>query len=92
MVSLPEFGISVAKSPFCFCFLFISRSSRIQVPDDYGSIERSGKLVLAVKILREWLSRGHKALLFSQTQQVVHGKAVLVIVAVGDLFWLIYSI
>ena len=40
-------------------------------PADYGSIERSGKLIVADKILSMWATQGHRALVFSQTRQML---------------------
>jgi DNA excision repair protein ERCC-6 len=40
-------------------------------PADYGSIERSGKLVVAEQILTMWATQGHRALVFSQTRQML---------------------
>lgn len=37
----------------------------------YGSTERSGKLLVAEKLLNLWHSQGHRCLIFSQTQQML---------------------
>lgn len=39
--------------------------------DKYGDPIRSGKLVVALKVLHHWKHQGHKALLFTQTQQML---------------------
>ncbi|GHP06112.1 hypothetical protein PPROV_000485900 [Pycnococcus provasolii] len=38
---------------------------------DYGNVERSGKLTVLDKILQEWHSKGHRCLVFTQTQQML---------------------
>ncbi|BDA48603.1 probable DNA excision repair protein ERCC-6 [Coccomyxa sp. Obi] len=37
----------------------------------YGDPVRSGKLVVALKVLQHWKQQGHKALFFTQTQQML---------------------
>lgn len=39
--------------------------------DSYGAVERSGKLQVVIKVLRAWHSQGHRALVFTQTQQML---------------------
>jgi DNA excision repair protein ERCC-6 len=38
---------------------------------DYGAPERSGKLTVAARVLEHWLGGVHKALVFTQTQQML---------------------
>ena len=38
---------------------------------DYGNAERSGKQMVTMKVLRLWREQKHRALLFSQTQQML---------------------
>jgi DNA excision repair protein ERCC-6 len=38
---------------------------------DYGSINRSGKLLVVESLLKMWKSQGHKVLLFCQTRQIL---------------------
>ncbi|KAK9827355.1 hypothetical protein WJX81_000181 [Elliptochloris bilobata] len=38
---------------------------------DYGNPARSGKLTVAMKVLAHWHQTGHRALLFTQTQQML---------------------
>ena len=40
-------------------------------PTDYGAVPRSGKLMVAEQILGMWCSQGHRALMFSQTRQML---------------------
>lgn len=35
-------------------------------PEDYGNIERSGKLKVVEQVLRMWKAQGHRVLLFTQ--------------------------
>jgi DNA excision repair protein ERCC-6 len=37
----------------------------------YGSPERSGKLLVALRVVPAWAARGHKALVFAQTRQAL---------------------
>ncbi|KAK9815514.1 hypothetical protein WJX72_004939 [[Myrmecia] bisecta] len=39
--------------------------------EDYGNPERSAKLTVALKVLAHWHAQGHKALVFTQTQQML---------------------
>ncbi|EIE27594.1 hypothetical protein COCSUDRAFT_34894 [Coccomyxa subellipsoidea C-169] len=39
--------------------------------EKYGDPVRSGKLVVALKVLQHWKQQGHKALFFTQTQQML---------------------
>lgn len=48
----------------------LERVSRGDNPD-YGAVERSGKLVVVSRVLGLWAAQGHKALVFSQTQQML---------------------
>eukprot|EP00891_Asterochloris_glomerata_P001490 jgi/Astpho2/1490/fgenesh1_pm.00026_%23_10_t len=45
--------------------------TKYQGTEDYGNPERSGKLTVALKVLAHWHEQGHKALLFTQTQQML---------------------
>lgn len=38
---------------------------------EYGDVERSGKLVVLMKVLMHWQAQGHKVLIFTQTQQML---------------------
>ncbi|KAF6154756.1 hypothetical protein GIB67_032368 [Kingdonia uniflora] len=38
---------------------------------DYGNPERSGKMKVVVEVLKAWKDQGHRALLFTQTQQML---------------------
>ncbi|KAF6256644.1 P-loop containing nucleoside triphosphate hydrolase protein [Scenedesmus sp. NREL 46B-D3] len=42
-----------------------------QANADYGEPSRSGKLQVLVKVLEAWHKKGHKVLLFTQTQQML---------------------
>jgi len=42
-----------------------------QQASDYGATHASGKLAVTAKILSHWRGQGHKALLFTQTQQML---------------------
>jgi hypothetical protein len=42
-----------------------------EAAEDYGNPERSGKLQVLAKVLRHWKEQGHKALVFTQTQQML---------------------
>ncbi|KAK9837571.1 hypothetical protein WJX74_000576 [Apatococcus lobatus] len=37
----------------------------------YGALERSGKLTVTLKVLEAWQGQGHRALVFTQTQQML---------------------
>ncbi|KAK9811155.1 hypothetical protein WJX73_007203 [Symbiochloris irregularis] len=39
--------------------------------DDYGNPKRSGKLMVALKVLEHWRATGHRVLLFTQTQMML---------------------
>ena len=41
------------------------------VPEDYGNIQRSGKMLVLGEILKAWKKEGHKVLLFTQTVQML---------------------
>lgn len=38
---------------------------------DFGAVERSGKLAVTREVLRLWKAQGHRALVFSQTRQML---------------------
>ncbi|PRW57121.1 CHROMATIN REMODELING 8 [Chlorella sorokiniana] len=42
-----------------------------EAAQDYGNPERSGKMQVLAKVLRHWREQGHKALVFTQTQQML---------------------
>eukprot|EP00798_Chlamydomonas_sp_ICE-L_P016205 gene16205-22369_t len=42
-----------------------------EAAEDYGNPDRSGKLTVTKKLLTHWLEGGHKALVFTQTQQML---------------------
>ncbi|KAL4452053.1 hypothetical protein ABPG75_007715 [Micractinium tetrahymenae] len=42
-----------------------------EAAEDYGNPERSGKMQVLAKVLRHWHEAGHKALVFTQTQQML---------------------
>jgi DNA excision repair protein ERCC-6 len=42
---------------------------------DYGSPDRSGKLLVLQQVLRMWHQQGHRVLVFAQTRQVSVGRA-----------------
>ncbi|KAK3256126.1 hypothetical protein CYMTET_34722 [Cymbomonas tetramitiformis] len=39
--------------------------------DDYGNVERSGKMLATSRVLDHWQQQGHRVLLFSQTKQML---------------------
>ncbi|KAJ1799550.1 DNA repair protein rhp26 [Coemansia sp. RSA 2399] len=41
------------------------------LPPDYGSYEKSGKLTIVRALLKMWKPQGHKVLIFSQTRQML---------------------
>ncbi|KAL6779652.1 hypothetical protein ACKKBG_A13170 [Auxenochlorella protothecoides x Auxenochlorella symbiontica] len=45
--------------------------ARWEASEDYGNQERSGKLVVLARVLKHWHAQGHKALVFTQTQQML---------------------
>lgn len=44
---------------------------RDKLGNDYGNVDRSGKLLVVVKLLKIWQEQGHKVLLFTQTRQML---------------------
>jgi DNA excision repair protein ERCC-6 len=45
--------------------------SKDKLGSDYGNIDRSGKMLVVVKLLSIWQEQGHKVLLFTQTRQML---------------------
>lgn len=69
-----EIAISDARAPappqICNHPDLLERA-RTENAEDYGNPERGGKLQVLRKLLAHWRSGGHKALLFTQTQQML---------------------
>ncbi|PSC71103.1 CHROMATIN REMODELING 8 [Micractinium conductrix] len=42
-----------------------------EATEDYGNAERSGKMQVLARVLQHWHAAGHKALVFTQTQQML---------------------
>ncbi|KAK1939559.1 SNF2 domain-containing protein / helicase domain- containing protein [Babesia divergens] len=52
-----------------------------EIPKDFGCVERSAKLMIALEIIANWEASGHKVLVFSQTIQmlnIIYGNLVKV--------------
>ncbi|KAJ0973553.1 hypothetical protein J5N97_021512 [Dioscorea zingiberensis] len=63
------YGIDVMRK-ICNHPDILEREHSSQHPD-YGNPERSGKMKVVAQILKVWREQGHRALLFTQTQQML---------------------
>ncbi|XP_039133395.1 DNA excision repair protein CSB [Dioscorea cayenensis subsp. rotundata] len=63
------YGIDVMRK-ICNHPDLLEREHAAQNPD-YGNPERSGKMKVVVQVLKVWREQGHRALLFTQTQQML---------------------